>query len=449
VWSDELWDVHLGPGSEALCLESIDESTGLYAGRPQDHPAILALLERTSGKRLALDFASRVDEPGYQAADRLLLRQGSRLLAQVNVMHRVAWLGGNRAPIANFVDCAAAPEATDRNLIKTMWDVAEDQAMREGAIIGFAYACDASTLAGRGWRPLPQQGYTRIAARTALARLEDQRTRREARYGEAARRPLQVTACRCFHADALRRIYERRFSPVSGALYRSDEHWQWLLSRGAHDQVLLAHKAPQSPSGEVGEVALDDIVGYAVVKDSCVVEMAVEEQHRASRGLLLAEVCRNAIEHGRRHIELHAPADDPLHDLLITAGGTWRLSDSPHACRWLLKLLAPEKWVERQFEAWQQRTRDAGLARPLEFHLLADGMSQRFQLTRRCSRLLRGRDNPSSWVAGGVADLHAALLGADPTVPLRFSDDEVAHIFGQVAPRQTFWRSPWETLRLN
>src|SRR6185436_21022615 len=99
---------------------------------------------------------------------------------------------------------------------------------------------------------------------------------------------------------------------------------------------------------------------------SCLVEMMTLPEFAGARTQLLAGACRDAMVRDHHSISLYTPAADPLHELLVTAGGAWISDAVVPAPRWLIKLLAPEKWVERFYPSWHERARAANVPRPFE-----------------------------------------------------------------------------------
>jgi predicted acetyltransferase len=168
----------------------------------------------------------------------------------------------------------------------------------------------------------------------------------------------------------------------------------------------------------------------------------------------LARACREAMDRDHHSISLYTPAADPLHELLVTAGGAWiddRVSTGP---RWMLRLLAPEKWVERCYPLWRRRARMAGVARPFELGMIVGDAAYRFALTRRSSRLepLAASaadqiecDRPTfeSLLAGNLAVNAAVACGK-----LRVSRAELAASLTALFPPRLFWQSPLELMRV-
>ena len=129
-----------------------------------------------------------------------------------------------------------------------------------------------------------------------------------------------------------------------------------------------------------------EAIGYAVLRDSCLIEMFTLPGFSSARTAMIAQACRDAIDRDHHFVELHTPAVDPMHELLVTAGGSWQRRLTADG-EWMFKLLSPDKWLERLYPVLQQRTHEGELARPLEITFDVDGQIHQLTLTRRSVRL--------------------------------------------------------------
>ena len=132
-------------------------------------------------------------------------------------------------------------------------------------------------------------------------------------------------------------------------------------------------------------------IGYAVVRDSCIVEMFTLPGYDSARVMIIAMACREAIDRDHHFVSLHTPAVDPMHELLITAGGHWIDSRVALGGVWMFKLLSPEKWIDRLYPILHERAREAGLSRPFEVGMTTGCSDYRLTVTRRSSRLQQGK----------------------------------------------------------
>jgi len=234
-----------------------------------------------------------------------------------------------------------------------------------------------------------------------------------------------------------------------GPLCRSDELWRWLVGRSAHDQILLA-VAPQEDHSKT-----EKVVGYAVIRDSRILEMMTIPEHTAARSLLLARACRDAIDRDHHFVELHTPTTDPCHELLVTAGGTWVGANNGQGDgQWMMKLFDPARWVERLNPLLHERTRAGSIPRPMAISFQVDGEGMRLLLTRRSSRLERDAQVTSPDVQCDSITFQDLLTGNGSfgdTVEsgrLRVDRAEVLELLATIFPPKQLWQSPFELLRL-
>lgn len=445
--------------ADSACVRELPGAARIVTGNAGDHQLVLELLVQTRQAPLAEDFQSRLDEPSYRPNDRLLVRRDRTLLAHVHLASHIAWFEGQRVPLVKLEDFASLPEYRHAGYDDELLDLAESMAAAEGAVAAVVHADRdrADFFAGHGWSRLRGQGHTRSDARSVLAHLDAQEAARRRR-----RRPIvSVRTWRHFELDPVRQLYEQTAAELWGPLYRSEACWQWLIGRKAQDQILLAVERPRPGASSI--TARDDedepggeerVVGYAVVRGSCVVEMMTLPDHGAVRIQLLARACRDALDRDHHWISLYTPAADPLHELLVTAGGAWISDVTAGEPCWLMKLLSPEKWVERLYPNWHARARAAAIARPIELAFVCNHERWRFTLTRRSARLERNGATPTDHIECRRSALDSLLAGnllmpqAIADGILKLSDPNLAAPLTKLFPARLFWQSPLELMRL-
>ena len=395
---------------DATCLRELEGGVRIVAGNAGDHPLVLKLLVETRHAPLGEDFQSRLDEPSYRPNDRLLVRRDRSIVAHVHVGSHIGWFDGQRIPLVKLQDFAALPEFSHAGYADALFGAAESIAAGEGAIIAVTHSEAPELFTRRGWSLIRGQGHTRAGARAVLAHLDAQ----DAARRKKRKTPLEIRTWRHFEMDAIREVYNQTAAPLWGALVRSEAAWQWLIGRKAQDQILLAVDAKAaSPDDSASDLlkAGGRVVGYAVVRGSCIVEMMTLPDFPAAATQLLARACHDAMDRDHHSISLYTPAADPLHELLVTAGGAWISDATVGTPRWAARLLAPEKWVERFFPAWHERARSAGLERPYELGIAIGDERWQLTLTRRSSRLERVDELPSRWIECDRPMMESLLLG--------------------------------------
>jgi hypothetical protein len=227
-----------------------------------------------------------------------------------------------------------------------------------------------------------------------------------------------------------------------GGLDRNEAYWRWLVGRKSHDAVIVAI------DGRDDWDSLDapsHIVGYAIVRGSQLLELATLAGCERAAGPLLERACQDAIERDHRAISLHLPPDSPLHDLLLSAGGSW-LHRSRNNLAWLTRLLDPAQWIENLYPVLLERAKAAELARPLTIGFDAGRTKYRLELTRRSGHLLVDHAAPAD-VTCSPSTMSALFLGnldleeAHQTGRIHFDREETATRVAALFPQVAFWQS--------
>ncbi len=440
------------------CLRSLGSETDILAGNTGDNPLVLQLLVQAYQTPRADDFQSRLDEPLTLPSDRLLLRRAERLIGHVQVSKLIGWFQGHRCPLVRLQDFVTLPEYRSADFDTPLLEVAESVAVSEGAIVGFLRTDRPEWFEQQGWSCCRGQGHTRANTRAILSHLDAQQSK-----CKKTTPAIEVRTWRHFELDSILKLYQQLSTGMWGTLQRSLETWQWLVGRKAHDQILIAvektseqTREDASESDEPEEIDPHkqiDIVGYAVVRDSCIVEMLTLPGHSAVRSLLMVQACRDAIDRDHHFVSLHTPAADPMHELLVTAGGSWIADSSASGGRAMIKLLAPERWIERLYPVLHERAREAGIRRPLEIDFAVGEKHLRLTLTRRSSRLEPIARSSSAvqcdWLA--LQDLLTSNLTFPEAIVegrLRTPHLSILRILATLFPPKLFWQSPFPLLRL-
>jgi hypothetical protein len=242
-------------------------------------------------------------------------------------------------------------------------------------------------------------------------------------------------------------VYDELNETRWGGLCRTDAYWQWLIGRNAHSELIVAVEDAGSAVESEGKPR---IVGYAVTRGSQVLELNCKRGYARAGPRLLARACQEAIERDQHTISLHTSACDPLHELLVTAGGTWCV-DQGAGGTLLVKLLDPCKWIDAMFSLLRARARIAGLPRPFEICFAVEGEILRLVVTRRSSRLISdptGRPDVrcSREVFSNllIGNLDASRIQSPDH--LEATNAEFVAKVAALFPPAIFWQSPLDTL---
>ncbi len=438
---------------KSACLRSLAADTHILAGNAGDSPLVLKLLLQAYQSPVSDDFQSRLDEPLTLPSDRLLLRRADQLIGHVQVSKLTGWFHGQRYPLARLQDFVTLPEYRSSGFDTPLLEVAESVARDEGAILGFIRSDRPEWFEQHGWSCCRGQGHTRANTREILSHLDAQ----QSNCGRGTP-TIELRSWRHFQLECILKLYQQLSTGMWGTLQRSLETWQWLVGRKAHDQILIAVEKTDTDPNEDPTTDDDphrqiDIVGYAIIRDSCIVEMLTLPGHAAVRTLLLTRACRDAIDRDHHFVSLHTPAADPMHELLVTAGGSWIADSAVLGGQWMLKLLAPDRWIERLYPVLHERAREAGIQRPLEIDFAVGEQTQRLTLTRRSARLESIGSSPMAVQCNrhSLQDLLTSNLTFPEAIAqgrLRTPHLSLLRTMAALFPPKLFWQSPFPLLRL-
>lgn len=431
--------------SGAHSMSSLSRDTSIVTANAGDHARVLSLLIQQQQLPLADDFQSRLDEPGYEPANRLLLNHRGQLVGQVQLVPQTAWFEHERVPINSLRDLAVLEEFQLAGHLGPLLNAAEKAALADRAILAVTRTHAQDAFLARGWSVCRGQGYTQVNTRSLLAHVMGQSAQRIHRQSA-----IEVRPWKHFELDAIEPLYQQVAEAKWGALHRSEEQWRWLVGRKVHDQILIAVKR----HGGTVDGTDPKIVGYAVIRDSHIFEMATLPGFATVRALLLARACREALDRDHHCVALHSCPTDPLHEVLVTAGGTWVSEGTQGGTPWMFKLLSHERWVEKLYPVLCCRARDAGLLRPLELRIAVGMRHYRLLFTRRSIRLEQEVTSGSANVicdASTFQDLLLGNLAISDSVKrgnLEIHDSAICEMLTALFPPRFFWQSPFELLQL-
>ncbi len=440
-----------GPCASSAATPSSPWPTGhdvprLATANAGDHKLVHTLLRAVHQNPSYEDFATWLDDPRYDPADRLLAKQGDKIIAHVHVLHRVGWFGGVQVPMGSVQDLAALPEYRRAGYEHLLLDAAQQTMVADQAIVSLVRTHCPEPLRACGWMDVETQGYTRANVGDILAHLSAQSARWPCRRNRVRIRPWRQV-----ELDDVRDVYSAAAAGLWGAVHRTGPYWQWLAGRKAHGELLVAVE------GRDDWEDLDahsHIVGYAVTHGAEVIELCCLPDFVATAApRLLARACQDAIERDFHTVSLHTPVDDPLHELVVTAGGTWCGNGVSTAEPLLVKLLDAPRWVETMYPVLRKRAQNAGIDRPCELSFDVAGQRLRLMLTRRSGRLVTDETSGDAEVACDRDTFSALLVGnlhvarAHDAGRITVADPAVRARLTALFPPSHFWQSPFDVLR--
>ena len=419
--------------------------TQIEFGNAGDHTLVHQLLRAVHQGPSQEAFLSLLDEPSYEPADRLLIKRHGQVLSHVQLTRRVAWFAGNRLPIGGMLHLATLPEYRASGLSARLLLAADAVMGEDGAVLGVIRTSEPAYFEACGWVAVGHQQFSQANTRDILSYLQSRPPQRT-----TASQRLTVRTWRHVEFEALRRVYRHAVRDGWGAIDRTESYWQWLVGRKSHEQLLVALRE-QPPLKE--EDQHQSILGYAVVSGARIVELQHFDAAEEAAAALLKRVCRDAIERDHHAIALHAPPAAPLHDTVITAGGSWVRDPSAVGGTLMVKLLNAEKWIQHMEIELLEQVRSHGLPRPAGIDFLVGDRGYRLQWTNRSVRLTSEvagvgdvRCDPCAFAKLLVGSFHhddEASLSA-----LQIERDEVREMLRAMFPLRQFWQSPFDLLHV-
>lgn len=440
----------------------------LALARTGDHPSIHKLLLAAFHGPTAGEFHAQLDEPGYDAASRLVVRHGGSVVGHVRASRRTLVLGGASVPAVQLMDLATDADYRGRGFASGLILAAERRAREQGIWIALTRTGAASLFARQGWTVCGRHVFATAGARQILAHLgatcEGGVPERPAEEAACMLRParpaIEVRPLRRIELPGVMRVYAQGRAGRWGWPERSEEYWEWLVNRGAFDRAYVI--AEGSPTVELA-AQHESIRGYVFLKEGRIVELLADSGRPELARLLLARVCAEATEQDRWQIRLDAPADDPLHQLFVQAGGRAVQAEEVSGEVFMVKLLEPLKLLGGMERVFVDRFRAANLPSPLSLGLAVQcparpGRTGATQVARfRLSVASRGMN----LVAGSVGRQYLTLRRKD-LAPLVLGHWDVGDMIeaGRIAasspaagrlgralfPKLPWWRPPLDDL---
>lgn len=398
----------------------------LLAAKTGDQPSIHELLVSVFHGPSLMEFQAQLDEPGYAASDRLIVKDGEDIAAHLRLARQSIQVDSVALPAARFMDLATAPQFRSRGLATALLAAGERAAAERGILVGLTRTRAPELFARQGWSVCGRHTFAEASPRTVLAELAaDEAVAAETRQqGSPLHRhtpePIIVRPLRRIEMRAIVRLYEQHLAGQAGWPVRSEEYWEWLLARGACDRIFVASTLPDAPDFAT---LIDSIIGYACVRQSRIVELVTAGRDDVARALV-ERVCADAREQDGWAVRYDAPATAPLHDLFRRAGGRVTVNQEIGGELFMAKLLDPLAALRQLSSVLATRAKAAKLPLPLELGIELRSGSGR-QVRKSSGVLERYRlliDKRSVRVETGGPSKHCLALSYGDLTPLLLGD---------------------------
>jgi predicted N-acetyltransferase YhbS len=438
----------------------------LALARTGDHPSIHGHLVAVFHGPSPAEFQAQLDEPGYEPADRLVVKDGDQIAAHLRLARQTIQLASATLPAARFMDLATAPEYRSRGLATALLAAGERAAAERGVLVGLTRTRAALLFARQGWSICGRHVFSSASARAVLAELAAATDSANAADQSAAflrprAEPLIIRPLRRIELRAVVRLYEQHVAGQSGWPARSEAYWEWLLSRGACDRVYVASTAPET--ADYAKLA-DSIVGYACVRQSRIVELVTAASRDDVSRQLAERVCADVREEDGWAVRYDAPPTDPLHDLFRRAGGRLTIKQEVGGELFMAKLLDPLALLRRLIEVFTERALAAGISRPSELGIElrsgggrtvsgSSGVVERFRVyvSRQGTRVETGGPSRHA-LALAYGDLAPLVLGDQGAEAMihsgraKYTTKKARHLAAALLPGGCWWRPPLDDL---
>ena len=428
-------------------MNSNDFTLKIEPSNAGDHALVQAFLF-SAGNHTSEDFNHWLDVPNYNPADRFIARQNGQIVGHVLLIRsQLAWESAT-VSCTMLQDFQLEAENRTETLAASLLQHAETKSRQVGSILLAHRTNNSAAHEQAGWIACPGHAATQASAREILALLCPKVPPRWSRY-EADKRLSPLPIIRVFRRieiDNLHDYYERVTSKQCGAVLRNDEYWRWILGRPMYSQVLIAQEPSQENEPR-------NISGYAISDNDRIVELVVGVKNQRSALALLARCCQDAIERGFQYLTLHMPVDSRMHELMLTAGGTYlRGKANPAGTLWV-RLLRPARFVHQLTPVWNARAKTAGLPLPANLWLNIDGQTMRFHVNEHDGWLLQTPlpDGISPDLVCSESLFHRMLLGQlNITRAIRENKFNVAtksavRVLTALFPQRQVWLSPFDS----
>lgn len=435
----------------------------LAPARTGDHPHIHGLLTAVFHGPSATEFQAQLDEPGYEASDRLVVKHEDDIAAHLRLASQSIYASSAAAPIVRFMDLATAPHFRSRGLATALLVAGAQTARQRGALFGLTRTRVPRLFARQGWSVCGSHFFSTAAPRSVLAELAAEQERscqgRATCLFTPRPEPIDVRPLRRIEMPALVRLYDQHARGQSGWPVRTAEYWDWLLARGAFERIYIA----ATTHGARGFAQIEEsIIGYAIAGRSRLIELVTAPGRDDVARRLVERVCGDAREQDGWLIRLDAPPRDPLHEVLRQAGGRTTASREVASEWFLAKVLNPQGALEALASTLTARAAAAGVSLPTDLGIELTGPADAASPNRNRTHFAIHLGETATHVSSAAATRQAITLAAPDLAPLLLGDTraeallaagrlratsaKAATLATALFPGSPWWRPPLDDL---
>jgi predicted N-acetyltransferase YhbS len=400
----------------------------LAMAKTGDHPLIHGLLVSIFHGPTLSEFQSQLDEPGYEPVDRLIVKEGEEIAAHLRLARQKIQVGAATLTAARFMDLATATEYRSRGLATALLAAGERAAAERGVLVGLTRTRVPAIFARLGWSVCGSHVFSTASPQAVLAELA---AAAQAENGEQASifdrpraEPIIVRPLRRIDLRAIVRLYDQHIAGKAGWPLRSEGYWEWLLARGACQQVYVASNSPET--ADFDEL-LASIVGYVCVRQSRIVELITAPGRDDVARHLVERVCADAREQDGWLVRHDAPATDAAHDLFRRAGGRLNITQQAGGELFMAKLLDPLAALRQLSVNLAENSAQAGVTRPTELGIeLRCGGGRKTSASGVVERFRVHLSGKATHIETGGPSKHSIVLAYSDLAPLLLGDVSAA-----------------------
>ncbi len=423
----------------AHCLDTV------VPARAGDHHAIHRLLVSLLHQPSAAEFQAQLERPDYEPRDRLVVKRGEQVMAHAQLMKCAIHFGERILPIMVVNDFVSLPELRSEGLDGLLLEAIESRIADGDVEYGVLRTSHPEWFMERGWSICLRHSYSSANALEILSYLRESEPATRSLLGPD-KSQLKIRIWRHVEQAALVRLYEEYANGAFGPAIRTDAYWHWLISRRGYDRIYVAIDGPDKM--ELSD-SLTPIVGYAVVRESRILELVTASDRADAGNALLARACRDAIEQDRHYVQLHAAPHDPLHGVFTAAGGEQHYYEAESGEVSMVRFADPIRFLKSLGREFTRRSKRVGLPLPSELGLQLNGEKYGLAVGSRQTKLTAGRVGRSyiECDTSSLAQLvlgHTDVRGAVAAGRLQASTRVAVETASAIFPQLPIWRPPWD-----
>ncbi len=429
-------------------------SLRLARGTTGDHPLVHRFLQSMLHGPANAEYYAQLEEPTYEPLHRTLIKQGEQIVGHVRVSNHDLHFGAHRIPAIACHDLVTLPEYRAQGCEDILCKSVEHQTVADGAVMGIVKTSNSAPFVRNGWSVFCRHTYSQAPVRDILAHLSATKSDEGSLFPDdfapnfarrKKRRNLTIRLWRHVEQAALARLYTENTINAYGPAIRHDAYWRWLVSRCGYDRLYIAIDGPDKL--ELDE-RLEPIVGYAVMKDGRLMETMTTAECPQAAAQLLARACGDAIEQDQSTLRVDAEDGNPLHQLVVDAGGSSHHHEAKNGEVFLMKMVDPISFLLSIRDDFKRRVEPA---LSCELGLLVDGKKYRLIVTQQDVELVPGKLG-RSYLQCTASQLGQLLLGhyavekAVASGRFTASTSIAIDLATQLFPKLPMWRPPWDDM---